>query len=202
MSSNMITINKFDRMNYAQCAIEMAIHIAKMPVYGIIKEYNDKPEEPAANVTAIGKAACKDGMDILGVARSTILLGMEAKIQAEYTVVEDVKTLWEKLASGYTSKLKLNMFGVRKDLWSIKLLDCGDVDNKASQMAWNVLDCFLCAGHRLLTLMRMMQRQSPRCVSKRTSSTAFTESKGTTTGQCSWSSWWVKTPLWPRLLMW
>jgi len=99
----MITINKFDRRNYAQCATEMAIHIAKKPVYGIIKEYNDKPDEPEAHVTAIGKAAFRDWMDIVGVARSTILLGMEAKIQAEYTVIEDVKTLCEMLASAYTS---------------------------------------------------------------------------------------------------
>jgi hypothetical protein len=31
--------------------------------------------------------------------RLTILLAMELRTQAEYTVVDDVKTLWEKLAS-------------------------------------------------------------------------------------------------------
>jgi len=52
-------------------------------VYGIIKGYNDKPEEPAANATAPEKAAFKDWMNCHGVARSTIVLGMEPRIQPE-----------------------------------------------------------------------------------------------------------------------
>jgi hypothetical protein len=57
---------------------------------------------------------------------------MEPRIQAEYTVVKDAKTLWEMLASDYSPKLKLNIFDIREDLWSIKLQDCGDVDNYTS----------------------------------------------------------------------
>ena len=59
---------------------------------------------------------------------------MELRIKAEYTVVEDAKTLWEKLASAYKSKLKLNIFEITDDDWSINLQDCGDVDNYASQI--------------------------------------------------------------------
>ena len=128
MSSTTITITKFNRTNYAQWATEMALHLEQKQVYGIIKGYDNKPEEPAANMTATEKAAFKDWMNRHGVARSTILLGMEPRIQAEYTVVDDAKTLWEKLASAYKSKLKLNIFEIREDLWSIKLQDCGDVD--------------------------------------------------------------------------
>jgi len=54
--------------------------------------------------------------------------------------------------------------------------------------------------HRPLTLMlpiRTLQRQSPRWVSKSTSSTSFAESQGTTSGKSSWSSWWAKKPRWP-----
>ena len=80
---------------------------------GIIKGYDDKPKEPAANATATEKATFKDWMNPHGVARSTILLGMELRIQAEYMVVNDAKTLWEKLASAYKSKLKLNIFEIR-----------------------------------------------------------------------------------------
>jgi len=128
MSSTTITITKFNGTNYAQWATEMALLLEQKQVYGIIKGYDDKPEEPAANATATEKAAFKDWMNRHGVARSTILLGMEPRIQAEYTVVDDSKTLWEKLASAYKSKLKLNIFKIREDLWSIKLQDCGDVD--------------------------------------------------------------------------
>jgi hypothetical protein len=41
-----------------------------------------------------------------------------------------------KLASGYRSKLKLNIFKIREDLWNIKLQDCGDVDNYALWIDW------------------------------------------------------------------
>jgi hypothetical protein len=77
----------------------MALLLEQEQVYCIIKGYNDKPEQPAANATATEKAAFQDWMNSHGVARSTILMGMEPRIQAEYTVVEDAKTLWEKLAS-------------------------------------------------------------------------------------------------------
>jgi hypothetical protein len=71
---------------------------------------------------------------------------MEPRIQAEYTFVDDVKTLWENLASAYKSKLKLNIFEIREDLWSIKRQDCGDVDNYALQIDRKVKDYNLCAG--------------------------------------------------------
>ena len=93
-------------------------------MYGIIKAYNDKPEKPAANVTATEKAAFKECMNRHGDARSTILLGMETRIQAEYTVVDDAKTRWEMPASAYKSKLKLNIINIREDLGSIKLHHC------------------------------------------------------------------------------
>jgi hypothetical protein len=107
----------------------MGLPLEQKQVYGIIKAYDDKPEEPAANATATEKAAFKDWMNRHGVARSTILLGMKPRIHTAYMVVDDAKTLWEKLASAYKSKLKLNILESREDLWSIKLQDCGDVDN-------------------------------------------------------------------------
>jgi len=124
----------------------MALLLEQKQVYGIIKGYDDKPEEPAAKATATEKAAFEDWMNRHGVARSTILLGMEPRIQAEYTVVDNAKMLWEKLASAYKSKLKLNIFEIREDLWSIKLQDCGDVDNYASRIDRKVRDYNLCAG--------------------------------------------------------
>jgi hypothetical protein len=146
ISSTTITNTKFNGMNYAQGAAERALLLEQKEVYGIIKRYDDKPEEPAANVPATEKDAFQDWMNRHGVARSTILLGMEPRIQAEYTVVDDAKTLWEKLASAYKSKLMLNIFEIREDLWSIKLLDCGDIDNYTSWIDRQVMDYDLCAG--------------------------------------------------------
>jgi len=131
MSLTTITITKFNGTNHAQWATEMALLLEQMQVYGIIKGYGDQPEEPAANAAATEKAAFKVWMNRHGVARSTFLLGMEPMIEVEYMVVDDAKTLWENLASAFKSKLKLNIFEIREDLWSIKLQDCGDVNNYA-----------------------------------------------------------------------
>jgi len=71
----------------------MALLPEQKQVYGIIKRYDDKPVEPAANATATLKAALKDWTIRHGVARSKIRVGMELRIQVEYTVVDDAKTL-------------------------------------------------------------------------------------------------------------
>jgi hypothetical protein len=146
MSSMTITITKFNGTNYAQWATEMAPLLEQKQVYGIIKGYDDKPEEPVANATSTEKAAFKDWLNRPGVAGSTILRGMEPRIQAEYMVVDDAKTLWEKVASAYKSKLKLNIFEIREDHWSIKLQDSRDVDNYALRINRNMKDYNLCTG--------------------------------------------------------
>jgi hypothetical protein len=114
-----ITITWFNGTNYEQWAHKMALLLEQKEVDGIIKAYNDKLEEPAAIVTAPGKATFKDSINRHGVGRSTILLGLEPRIQAEYTVIDNAKTLWEYLGSAYKSKLKLNIFEIREYLWSI-----------------------------------------------------------------------------------
>jgi hypothetical protein len=142
----MITITKINGMNNAQWATKMVLLLEQKQFYGIIKGYNDKLEEPAANATATEKAAIKDWINCHGIARSTILLGIEPRIQAARKVVDHVKTLWEKVASAFQSKLKLNIFEIREDFWSIKLQDCGDVDNYALWIDRNIMDYDLCAG--------------------------------------------------------
>jgi len=128
MISTMITITKFNGMNYAQWATEMALHLMQKYVYRIMKGYDDKPEEPAGNVTTTEMATFKDWMDRQGVTGLTILLGTEQRIQADHTVFNDRKTLWENPESAYESMLKLNIFEIKEELWSIKLQDCGDID--------------------------------------------------------------------------
>jgi hypothetical protein len=79
-----------------------------------------------------------------GVTRTTILLGREPRIQAECSLVDNVKMLGEQLASVYKPKLKLNIFEIREDLRSIKLQDCGNIDNYASRIEQTVKDYNLC----------------------------------------------------------
>jgi hypothetical protein len=118
----------------------MALLLKRKQVSGIIKGSDNKPEEPAAHATATEKAAFKDWMNRHGVTRLTILLSVEPRIPAEYTVVDHAKTRWEHLASAGKSKPKLNIFEIREDLWSIKLQDCGDVNNYASRIDQNIKD--------------------------------------------------------------
>jgi len=122
----------------------MALLLEQKQVYGVIKGYDHKPQEPVANMTAMEQAALNDLMNHHGITRSTILLGMEPRIKPENTVIENAKTLWEKLASAYQSKLKLNIFEIREDNWRIKLQDSGDVVNYASRINRKVQDYNLC----------------------------------------------------------
>jgi len=94
-------ITKLNGTNHAQWETEMALVLEPKHVYGIIKGYDDKPDEPAANATATQKAAFQVWMNRNGVAKSTILLGMEPGIQVEYPVIADAKTLLEQLATAY-----------------------------------------------------------------------------------------------------
>jgi len=146
MSSIMITITKVKGTNYTQWPTEMALLLEQKPLYGINKEYEDKAEEEAANETATGKAAFIDWMNHHAVAGSTILLGMEPRIQVEYMVIDDVKMLWEKLSLAYKSRLTLNIVEIMEDLWSIKLEDCWDVDHYALQIDLKGQDSNVCAG--------------------------------------------------------
>jgi hypothetical protein len=136
----MMTITKFSGTIYKQCTMEMAQLLEQKQVDGIIKGYNDRPKEPGANMITTEMAAFKDSMNRHGVSRSTILLGMEPRMQVEYPVVKDAKTLWEKQSSAYKSKLKLNIFEIREDLWSIKGQDCREVNSYASLIDRKVKD--------------------------------------------------------------
>jgi hypothetical protein len=142
----MIIITQFNGTNHSQWATEMAQLLWQTQVYGIIKGEDDKPDEPAANATATEKAAFKDLMTHHGVGESALLLIIEHRIRAEYTVVDNAKTLWKKLASNDKSKRTLNISEIREDFWSIKLQDCGDVDNYASRIDRIVKDYNLCVG--------------------------------------------------------
>jgi hypothetical protein len=116
MSSTTITITKFNGTTYTPRTPEMAQLLEKNQVYGIMKGSDDKREEPAAIATATEKAASRDWMNRHGVARSTIVLGIEPWIHADYTVIENAKMHCEKRPSAYKSKLKLNVFKISKHL--------------------------------------------------------------------------------------
>jgi len=107
----------------------MALLPDKKQLYGMIEGYYDKLEESTANRTATMKATFGDCINLHGVTRSTILLSRQGRIQAQYTVVDNVNTLWEQLKSAYKSKLKLNIFEIMEALWSIKVQDCRQIDN-------------------------------------------------------------------------
>ena len=136
------------------------------------------------------KTSFKERMNRHGVARSTILLGIEQQIQVEYMVVDDAKTLWEKLVSA--CKLKLSStcsrsgttFGASSDMvvQMSTTTHCGFIG--MSRITISAQD------YQPLTLMlpiQSLQRQSPRQVSMTASSTSFAESQGTTSGSPSWS---------------
>jgi hypothetical protein len=100
------------------------------------------------------------------VARSTFLLGMELRIQVKYTVVDDSKTLWEKLASAYISKLKLNIFELGKTFAasSYRTAEMSTITNRGSIGKSRIKISPQSRRPLTLTLLTLMcqQRQSPR----------------------------------------
>ena len=93
-------------------------------MWGIIEGYDTKPPTPATDVTVTKFKEYKEWMNRHGIARSTILLGMEPHLQNEYMGVKDAKELREKLATAYRTKLQLNILDTREDLFNLKLDDC------------------------------------------------------------------------------
>jgi hypothetical protein len=116
----------------------MALYFEQKQLCGIIKEYDDKPEESARNATATENAAFDDWINCEAVARSTIIQWRELMIHREYKVFKNAKMLWEMLASAYKSQLKLNIFQISEDLCSIKLQAMGDVNNYSLWLNPNV----------------------------------------------------------------
>ena len=124
MSSSTITIAKFNGSNYKQWSGEMALLLEQRVVWGIIEGYDTKPPTPATDATVTEFKEYKEWMNRHGIARSTILLGMEPHLQNEYMGVKDAKELREKLATAYRTKLQLNILDTREDLFNLKLDDC------------------------------------------------------------------------------
>jgi len=69
---------------------------------------------------------------------------VEPRLQALYLEITEARTLWEKLATVYKSKLKFNVFEIRQELVGIRLEDCYDVDTYASQIDQKVKDYNFC----------------------------------------------------------
>ena len=100
---------------------------------------------PATDATVIEFKEYKEWMNRHGIAGSTILLGMEPRLQNEYMGVKDAKELWEKLATAYRTKLQLNIFDIREDLLNLRLEDCEGVDSYVLKIDEKVSAYNLCA---------------------------------------------------------
>ena len=101
-------------------------------------------EDATAAEKLLHWAAVKESVKQHGTARSTILLSVEPRLQALYLEITEARTLWEKLATVYKSKLKFNVFEIRQELVGIRLEDCYDVDTYASQIDQKVKDYNFC----------------------------------------------------------
>ena len=145
MSSTTITIAKFNGSNYKQWSEEMVLLLEQKVVWGIIEGYDRKPPTPVTAATVTEIKEYKEWMNRHGIARSTILLEMEPRLQNEYMVVKDAKELWEKLATAYRTKLQLNIFDIREDLLNLRLEDCEGVDSYVSKIDEKVSAYNLCA---------------------------------------------------------
>jgi hypothetical protein len=95
MISNQVADTKVRGTNTSQWAIELTSLHDQMQVYGIIKGLNNKLDEPPLNMTARAKNTPKHWMNCCSVARSAILLSIQSRIEAIFTVINAGILLWE-----------------------------------------------------------------------------------------------------------
>jgi len=169
MTSTAISIAKFNQSNYKQWSREVALLLEQKQVYGIVAGEDEQPDDPAEDATAAEqlahRAAVKDWVKRHCTALSTILLGMEPRLQASYMEITDARTLWEKLATAYKAKLNFNVFQIREELLGIRLEDCDDVDSYASRIDQKVKHHNRCSepsrssSHARRTLAKMTDEE-------------------------------------------
>ena len=78
----------------------MALLLEQKRVWGIIIGTKYKSTAPDTDATASQLEKYSDWVDLHGIARSTILLGMEPRLQSEYSVIADARELWTKTITG------------------------------------------------------------------------------------------------------
>jgi hypothetical protein len=95
MISNQVADTKVRGTNISQWAIELTSLHDQMQVDGIIKGLNNKLDEPPLNMTARATNTPKHWMNCCSVARSAILLSIQSRIEAIFTVINAGILLWE-----------------------------------------------------------------------------------------------------------
>ena len=96
-----ITIPLFNGSNYKQWSTGMALLLEQKKVWGIILGTKYKPVVPETDATAAQLEKYSDWVELHGIARSTILLGLEPRLQSEYSAPSDAKELWTRLSNAY-----------------------------------------------------------------------------------------------------
>jgi hypothetical protein len=125
--STAISIKKFDGTDYKSWSLEIEILLEQKQVLGIVDGTEEAPD--AKDATEF-KAWKKQH----GIARSTILLGMEKSLQQRSGVQKHAKALWDWLKEDYKSKVKLNVWALRDEMSAVKLRDCENVQEFGSKI--------------------------------------------------------------------
>ena len=109
-------------------------------MWGIIIGTKYKPTIPDTDATPSQLEKYSDWADHHGIARSTILLlGMEPRLQDEYSVIPDARELWAKLSDAYKAQIKLNIFDIQQSLFDTNMEDFSSVSAYAASVEEQVV---------------------------------------------------------------
>jgi hypothetical protein len=94
---------------------------------------DERPDDRVEDTTAVEKlvlpGAVTHWLTQHGTAQSLILLGtVEPRLQALFMENTDGRTLWERQATAYKIRLKLNVFQSLEELLGIRLQGCDNVE--------------------------------------------------------------------------
>jgi hypothetical protein len=111
--------------NYATRSIQVLLVLEQKGVSLIVDDLKVASAAPATCASDDVKEKYRELLILLleskGVARSTILLGMEHRLQKRYSTVHDVVSLLDKIKTNSTAEIKWDKWSLHSDMAAVRL---------------------------------------------------------------------------------
>jgi hypothetical protein len=138
-----VQIDLLNDHNYATWSIQVLLVLEQKRVRSIVDGLEVAPAALATSASDDVKEKYRERLILFsehkGMARSTILLAMERRLQKKYSTVDDVVLLWGQNKTNNTAKIKRDKWSLRSDLAAVRLGD--SVDTYVDKIQ-NIVDDF------------------------------------------------------------
>ena len=154
-ADSVTSVTKLNGSNYRTWSVQIRLLLEQRHVWRMVSD--NRPAEPTdTSSTEYLEWEMKEE-----TARSTILLSLEERLQMKYaSETDNAAEIWKKLRNDNKSKVKLNVWGIRADLYKTRLGDVkGDsIEKHAARIQQFVDDCNLL---RIRTMVRCTRASIP-----------------------------------------